>query len=629
MKYFTHSISRLSFIFVLALTLPAMNATFAMGVLFAETPTRNPLNTEPDNRQSNTASPDAKAVEKTASTPLDGVKPPNHKLLRGRVVDEAGTPVIGAVVAVPAGDTILQAKTDRGGRWTIKVPQQPDITVMAADAHRYGETPANGASSATGPTLSVVLKQVTPQGSDLARARTLLRESVIGTVNYNHLRHSAPRLLAPYDWGSAWQLLKDVNKDSGWTTAPADVLWLLETRKNLPLSLAPDQLKVLVDALPVKGDSEHIYMAHRFFPFAAAWSQKVYAAGLASLTPASTEPTKDVIFTRVLLAALARRLKQPGADELIDDASELALERIKLLRTKQLEELLFVDMVNEITSDPVLVERLLAKVPEEQWAATMSRVITKWAKDDLPAAQKMLDRMHARGQTMGYSRYREDFTLYFGLATIAVVRHLSRYDSLGSLALARRVTSLTSRAAALAMAARDLPRVQASLVFHEAFSGPAHEWDNNLRPWIAALASRSDRKLGSVLFDQLGLPVQPWPDSGNAELAFFLAPSRPGHARLILESSWALARTLSTPIRLNFDQVSVAIAMASVDVARSLEMARALGVPQPQPQPHSGDEHDRWRAQMKIAHYLLAPEEIRQFISFSRWCRDELIDGDG
>jgi protocatechuate 3,4-dioxygenase beta subunit len=547
----------------------------------------------------------------------DAVLQPMQRVLQGRVIDEAGAAVAGATVIAPRGNPEVKAVTDFQGRWTLIDLPEGDFSLMAADASRFGETQPDA------PQVTIVLKPLTAQKRDLVQARAILREIIENHSRRNSFRHEAPAVLAPYDWEGALELIAILNANRANNTPRAsDLVMLASSLKQVSPTLAHEKLSALVTALPADGDTMSMYMATQAASITPDWSLKVLTKARGSLSAVAAKPTSQDIFTRLYLANLASVLKQPGAAEFVDEATALAL-----LRNEPAEQQMFPSIVEGVAFDPALVERVLAKTPAGEWAATVARAIPILAKNDLPAARRLLDTMAekaANGDASVGPRIQE----YFGGATVAVVRRLAPAATAAALRLARRVNSASYRSRALALIAPNLPKEQAAALFREAFDGVS-DWDEGIRPWIAAVASQSNAELGSRFFDEIGLQLGANARGhNNSAIAFAMAPYRPGHARLLLESAWGIAQADRLPGVSSSYLWPTTVAMSAIDANRALKMVRSHSSEHENDNTNESDheEYQRWQSQGKIAQYLLLPAESRHTLLFNTWFRNHSSD---
>jgi hypothetical protein len=269
-----------------------------------------------------------------------------------------------------------------------------------------------------------------------------------------------------------------------------------------------------------------------------------------------------------------------------------------------------------------LVEKSLDAVPAEARAYALGRAIPAIAKKDLASALRMLELLPAQIKPKDHNPLNAQPEYAFGLAAKAILRRMTPEEAAQAATLARRVTSESHRAEALALAARLQPREEAAALWKEVFELTRAEIGNRFESNIAGIAFKADAAVGEQLLGQAedklfasgnwqNAMTKPW------HLGFYWAQTQPGRARAWLEWGWQNAQSTINGINGPIDLNRVAMAMSAVDIQRALEMADAI--PRRRDKDGTDDWLWRWEAKRKIAQYLAAPDNVRRTLNFSRW----------
>jgi protocatechuate 3,4-dioxygenase beta subunit len=541
----------------------------------------------------------------------DAVLQPLTRTLKGTVTDQAGAPLAGIQVMAPEGNPKVLAITDAHGRWALAELPEGDFKLMAADARRFGQVEATDADNL------IVLKPVTTQPRDIARGKQVLAEIIENTIRGGYIgRITLPMLLAQYDLEGALELNALMQAKPGIKPPPAHAkLALIQVLADHNPTLARANIPGLLEGFSTKDRDESLEVAFTVAPYAPEWALPVFQQVRASLKMPVADVPYGEIQIRTRLAALAAVLHQPRAEALLDEAIALTNRS-----AADQQAWIFGTIASDIAgSGADLVEHLLSNVPVENkkyLTLAYNRAIKALAKSNLPAARKLLEQMHDASLNIGDDS-RQAFNTEFEDATAVIVQRLASLDAPAALTLAQRLKTGPGKARALILTAPHLPTVQAYRLFEEALPMTEQYHMYGATPvWILARAYQFDPALGDRLFNRIRK------QSPKTELAFYIAPYRPGYARLLLEYEWVEQRSQAEEKGQPEGQLEVATTMSVIDAERALELAATLP-PLATTIRNKDENENRWEAMRRIAQYLMASETARSNNHFDRWNEDD------
>jgi hypothetical protein len=319
-------------------------------------------------------------------------------------------------------------------------------------------------------------------------------------------------------------------------------------------------------------------------------------------------------YTRAAVAGVAARLNLPEANALAD-------ETLAALIKQYGENDIYGSLEGAIealaTGGAAFTERALGQIPvaRRTWAA--DRAVLVLAQFDLDGARRLLDLMPGWAQTQAgqndqMTAMRQ--TSAFARGALAVIPRLARTDPAAALALARRVTGESLKGQALSAAALGQPRAEAEKLLREVFDMPDGYMFSDSHVSIARRASVLDPALGETMALDVEKRIQGLENRFDnvivpPELAWVLARTQPGRARLLLEREWENAKGKDDAE--SWRRQGIVLAMARADWERALELTKSLNTPTQEGQNARSDRP----LLLLMTQWALAPSELRAVAS--------------
>ena len=561
------------------------------------------------------------AEAKGGARATDAILTPLNRALAGRVVDENGAPVEGALVAVlSSGDLRDQpnlARSDAKGNWKLENLRAGALTIGAARGRAWNQTAAQGE------TVTLQLSQSAPQpparARDLARLMMLDWLAEAGERSAYETAQLAAQVAALDP--SQLPLFQTVLPKK---SAEVFAATLKKNQGNSDPALALENARAkLADAAPPNRDY--------------ATFQLIYLL-LAGQTPAQTDEARQLYETvaaretpapataRAAISAAYRDAGLMGIAGALGSADVVpwraALER----DLAQLDENEFTFRIAGYAESvargdlPTALDWIATFAPENQVRALES-IIPLVAKTDLPRAQQLLEGMEKlvadpnlkveppRDDAM----YRPTPSRSLNVARIAIIEKLLPNNPRAAYAQAQKLVpdSYTTPNYVL-RAAIQLPPDEALPALRAGFeTAQADEWNAPAKiaqvaaltvPFDAALAEQwfgvARERMAKAFRDDDYRP-------SVAAYAFYRAPSAPAESRLLLENAWQRAYAAKNIRQL----LELSWAMAPVDFERAREM---LG----QTQAFGGGGYEEVEKQRSLLTWLLASDAERQTLAF-------------
>ncbi|HEX8552449.1 MAG TPA: carboxypeptidase-like regulatory domain-containing protein [Abditibacteriaceae bacterium] len=533
--------------------------------------------------------------------------------LSGRVVDAAGAPVVGAEVWASGSETVATSGAD--GAWKLTGLPAGENEVFAATPKQFGALKVQ--SNSTVPSV-VTLRPAAAAMPDFKTTRGFLQELVKENKGWDAI---APiSVLAMTDPDTALVLagqLDDNVRDEA-------VARSLRAFVQHDPARAKERLPDLLGALPAPiAGREGLKLAAQIASIEPDEARAIFDRERAKLPPLDLN-NSTTAYTRGAVVGLAARLNLPEANTLADEALATLVKRFG-----ETDHSGVIDGTIEqlAIGGGAFTERALAQLPVSRRLGVASRVLPVLAQFDLDGARHLLDLIPGwtqPAQTDVMSVMRADSAFAHGV--LAVIPRLGRTDPAAALALARRVTSDNLKAQPLASAATWQPRAEAEKLLREASEMSDGNGFSNSRLSIATRASAIDATLGEKMALDFEKRLQsadnPFGrEMVSPELAWILARTQPGRARLLLEREWANARDNDPE---SWRRQGIAFAMANADWERAVDMAKSLATPA---QDRQNARSER-RLLLLLTQWALAPSQLRAAASLNT-AQSHLLPFDG
>ena len=525
---------------------------------------------------------------------------PLMKALKGRILDEAGAPVVSAEVLAPRGSSTQGTLSNANGEFVLDHLPAGEVLVVAAK-DGYLAT-ARGAGE-----IEIVLHKAKTQTFDLWRAYNVLQEGMTQSRDDQYKRGDLlPGVLAAHDPDLALQLATDPYGHIS-NRARADIIVQLAKVDPATASIwALPQLELLDD--PTLKIQTALTLISRLAPVAPETAAQFYE-GAKKERDARPEPASDWEQVQILtaLGVAASKLKSDEGALWLDQALTISLRSTEDYRSQMITDVLKA----MAPFDPQGVEKLALQLPANgnyPLNHTLGKVIIRLARVDLAAALRLLKKLEARDKEQPQNSIARE-------AQRAVAVALAKTDLDAALKLARSIKALPEKALALAQIAALSPPEKRAALFREGFeAAPSYDFAKT-GSYVAALAFNADPALGRELFAEV---IKRTVDGdfmhgdGRKELAFYLSRADPAAARLLLEREYCRVGNYNDPHSSQGALQAIAMAMAALDADRALEIALTIA-------PHEENNYQRFAALRSIAQYLLMNDEKRAVLRFEDW----------
>lgn len=496
--------------------------------------------------------------------------------LKGVVNDREGRAIEGVLVR-SSGDSFQNlAVTDAAGRFELADQPAGEVELLAAQGRNFSRVKTSGDQTQAQITLQPGAG-VPPQ--DVDRAVALFREMAPSADS--RTVDEAAVALAPLRPATALELLSlpKIQPDN----ARSRVIEIL------PATCSDEALAWAQGELPkIKGDADFVRAGARLGmllctrqPEAAKTVFDAIDARRAALK--GQEATVGTAW----VAALAARLKLPGAQLLFDQALAPALRDPGQLSS----------IVEPLSSGTTtLAEAILDELPpgQESNIYRFRQAIHEVARFDAAGAARLLEQMRVLVDAApqlptenGHLRGRDALEFDWAFAAKDVLRALPRSEAATATHIAERVQGW-HRVSALALAAEFGTREQRLAMVSEAADAENRgSWMKTLTlPRLGALAAEFDQERATDLFTQTAQTVEEErrdrSDVYSTDWSFYASFWNPAQARLALEADWARLRqsalqsTQDPHNMVGWNEASLSMAMSAVDLDRALEWARGI-----------------------------------------------------
>jgi protocatechuate 3,4-dioxygenase beta subunit len=546
-------------------------------------------------------------TEATGFTMTDLILTPLTARRIGLVKDANGKPAAGALVWVTAGGKKAVTRTDAKGAFSLGNIPAGKVVVRAAKGRDVGE--ATTAESATTPvtvTLAPANPALTP--AEMAqRGRALLAEGMENTKSWQRGHYAGQ--LARFDFDTAIRLAAG---PEGRIPEDAIARFTVLAAEADPLRAANQLVPMLAEVRRLDARFNALYQLGRRNAAHPAIAARLYNDLVATFGQMDKGQQEGAAAS---IASLALRLRMPDAASWVARVEETA-------RTKEKDDPDYLlDASQTIAEgDPTTAERLLANQPEPQRTKALLNLVPAIAPQSIATARRLLeqglDSMEKKGDAGDY-----DMHYRASRAVFATLKVMDASDPAASLAIARRLSDISERPIALALAARAYGKkgdiAKRAEIYQEAMSATQRGGTGQESFKIAAMGQEDDPKLGRELW-------QPLADrylNGDHGVFIFYAdidfpmgygPLDPAFGRMLVERG--LEYTILEALRQQsvagptgpqlvggsakpeYQGVArLAAAMVTADVDAAVEAARAIP-----------DEEARRNALRRIGAYLIA-----------------------
>ncbi len=567
------------------------------------------------------------ALSANKARATDAILTPKNEKVRGRVLDVAGVPVVGARVAVlwpgDARNSLTSVQSDADGKFELSDLRAGELILGAARGRDFGQVTAQ-----TGGDIEIKLAAAAPQPAplDRARARQTLEQW------FADAKQNDEATLVSY----AADIAGFGGPDSTAFAARSTDGQLWFEREQTPQLAQEQQARKLQKARAAVDEPKKLDEHQRASINLAALlvqqgdlkgARETYESVAPNVTaPRGIDPDQAMwdAYKYAQLAAIAGAIEHPGADywvELLDRSLDQMSADERSFRIGGYAETL-------AKTDPNGAEKWLeTRSPAEQ-VLSYEEIIPIVANRDLPRAQELLAKMEAlvaRGDIpvepdRNDAMYRPKPAHSLNVARGAIIGKLLPLDARAAYEQAQKMTSdnylmpdYQTEAALLLPKDEALPILRAQFV-------EAQDKDNRSVAAMARLAklvAPFDAKLSEQWFDlaRQKLAEDNYHDDQVREMAapyaFYRADSDPAQSRLLLENEWQ--RTLKNKADDGANDAArlrlIGWAMVPLDFERSQEMMR-------QTNQLLGTQYDGVVAQHNMAAWLLASEPERREMNF-------------
>jgi len=589
-------------------------------------------------------------------TVADTVLLPLEHEVTGRVVDGAGRPVANALVgAMGGGQNEFDmpprniTRTAANGQFKLSDLPAGQLTFVAGSGSSYAEV-----KSALAQLPDIVLQPQPIPVRNLKLAREQMLRLIADTDNTYYARHNIPFAMAPYDpeaFRAGLEALAVIGDPEG-----AQVrMWMTQLIKDAP-DVARARLPKLLPALEridhYESYCRFVWRVAGLLPAPAlevvageeaeaaklrAWVWREYKHLREQNSAAKVGRARDY-WTIIELADVALLSARMGAADIEPKIRILATAAVAYDAAVQREAAVEEEQLDAAAravailaaGGPQLVDTALRSIPKPLQPQASSLAIPVLAREHLTDALRLLETMLERQEVTANPFRNNEPNWTFGQAAISVLRRMK--DAEAALKLARRVTSNSHRAQALALAAILQPPAVGTELLREAFEKAMQTRDERQVIAVSGIALSFDAVVGEECLGKIEdaiLRRGRWSEPAGSAAAQFQgwANVQPGRARAWLEWKWHELQTTSLKYEDMQELRGIVLAMVTVDTDRALAMTNSI----PQfPQIDVANHISwQWDLRRKSVQYLAAPEDVRRNLNFTRWlAQDTWTPGD-